>query len=238
MPALQPLFDTLIASDRPQTTIYWLRRPLGAGPRLLREMATGQMPFSHAALKALPSDRAHNYLRDLLAAIGILPHYAPAIARMIPWLDGKLADLPTDEARIVNRLPRWRVLRRVRARAERGEATKGVIDRGREEINEAIRFLAWLRGHSATIDTVDQHLLDRYFGQHPSRVDIHGIFLNWLPAHPGYGNLQIPPTGKRNRWSPSPTKIAGPASNSSCTTRRSGSTCASPACSPCCSRSL
>lgn len=189
---LQPLFDTLMASERPQTTIYWLRRPPGVGPRLLRAMASGQMEISHAAFEALPSDRAHNYLRDLLAAIGILRPYEPAIARMTPWLDAKLAELPAEEARLANRFARWRVLRRLRSRAERGELTKAMTERGRVEIIEAIRFLAWIRQHGANIDTAGQEILDRYLVAHPSRVDTLGTFLNWLPTRPGRPKLELP----------------------------------------------
>ncbi|MGO1765428.1 MULTISPECIES: hypothetical protein [Micrococcales] len=168
---LQPLFDTLMASERPQTTICWLRRPPGIGPRLLRAMVLGKMEISHAAFEALLSDRAHNYLRDLLAAVGVLPPYEPAIARMTPWLDSKLTALPAEEARLVNRFARWRVLRRLRGHAERGELTKAMIDRGRAEITEAIRFLNWARHHGETIDTVSQGMLDRYFHTHPSKID-------------------------------------------------------------------
>ncbi len=190
--ALRPLFDTLMAGDRPQTTIYWLRRPPGVAPRLLQRMASGQMAISHAAFEQLPSDRAHNYLRDLLAAVGVLPPYEPAIARIEPWLAGKLADLPADEASLVNCFARWRVLRHLRARAEQGQLTKGVINRGRTEITEAIRFLAWLREHDAGIDTLDQTFLDRYFHAHPARTHTLSTFLNWLLPQPGRPELEQP----------------------------------------------
>lgn len=189
---LQPVFDTLMTSERPQTTIYWLRRPPGTGPRLLRAMVLGQMEISHAAFEALPSDRAHNYLRDLLAAVGVLPPYEPAIARMAPWLNAKLEGLPADEARLVNRFARWRVLRRLRGRAERGELTKAMIDRGRVEITEAVRFLDWARQQGTTIDTVSQEMLDRYFHAQPSKVDTLCTFLNWLPARPAGLEIELP----------------------------------------------
>lgn len=194
--ALQPLFDTLIAAERPQTTLYWLRRPPGIGPRLLRLMATGQMGISHATFEQLPSDRAHNYLRDLLAAIGILPAYEPAIARMTPWLEARIAELPADDASLVNSFARWRVLRRLRSRAERVDLTKGMINRARAEINESIRFLAWLREHDSTIDTAGQALLDRYLHAHPSRIDTLSTFLNWLPPRTGRCELE-PPTHRQ-----------------------------------------
>lgn len=188
---LRPVFDTLMASERPQTTIYWLRRPPGIGPRLLRAMVLGQMEISHAAFEALPSDRAHNYLRDLLAAVGVLPPYEPAIARMTPWLEAKLKTLPAEEARLVNRFARWRVLRRLRGHAERGALTKA-IDRGRVEITEAVRFLGWARHHGATIDTVSQGMIDRYFHAHLSKIDALGTFLNWLPARSAGLELELP----------------------------------------------
>lgn len=191
-PALQPVFDAMITSDRPQSTIYWLRRPPGVGPRLLRAMATGQMPISHDAFEGLPSDRAHNYLRDLLAAVGVLPPYEPAIARMTPWLENKLTYLPPDDASVVNRFARWRVLRRLRGRAERGELTKAMVDRGRIEIIEAIRFLAWVREQGATIDTAGQEILDHYLHAHPSRVDTLCTFLGWLPPRTGQTRLELP----------------------------------------------
>ncbi len=189
---LQPLFDTLIASERPQTTIYWLRRPPGVGPRLLGEMAAGRMEISHHAFEQLPSDRAHHYLRELLTAVGILPHYEPAIARMLPWLDEQLAPLPREDALLVNRFARWRVLRHLRGRAERGELTKGTIDRGHAEIKEAIRFLTWLREHEATIDTAGQELLDRYLHRIPTRAMTLSTFLNWLPERRGQSRFVLP----------------------------------------------
>lgn len=190
--ALRPVFDTLIASERPQTTIYWLRRPPKVGPALLRRMAIGEMEISHAAFEQFPSDRAHNYLRDLLAAIGVLPPYEPAIARMLPWLEAKLATLPAEDARVINRFARWRVLRHLRVRAEQGQLTKASIDRGRQEINHAIHFLAWLRHHGAEPGTANQRLLDRYLTEFPPRRYTLCTFVNWLPPRDRLPDLVLP----------------------------------------------
>lgn len=65
-PRLQPVFDALTTSDRPQTALYWLSRPPGHGPRVLTQMARGELEISHATFDQLPSDKSHNYLRDLL----------------------------------------------------------------------------------------------------------------------------------------------------------------------------
>lgn len=67
---LRPVFEEIVGSERPQTGIWWLRKKPGVGPRLLGQMARGEVAISHDTFRALPCDRAHNYLRDLLAAVG------------------------------------------------------------------------------------------------------------------------------------------------------------------------
>ena len=73
-PELRPVFDALIAAPRPQSVHYWLTRA-SSRPDLLRAMARGDMDISHAAFEQLPPDRAVIYVRDLLAAVGVLPPY-------------------------------------------------------------------------------------------------------------------------------------------------------------------
>ena len=45
-PQLQPVFDTLLAGPRPQTTLYWFNR--STGPGILRAMAQGEIEITHA----------------------------------------------------------------------------------------------------------------------------------------------------------------------------------------------
>lgn len=92
----------------------------------------------------------------------------------------------------MNRFARWRVLRRLRGRAERGELTKAMIDRGRIEIIEAIGFLHWVRQHDATINTAGQDILDRYLFAHPSRVDTLCTFISWLPREADHTRFEAP----------------------------------------------
>ena len=121
-----------------------------------------------------------------------LPHYEPAIARMLPWLDEQLAPPPSEEAVLVHRFARWHVLRHSRGRAERGDLTKGMIDRSHAGIKGAIRFLVWLRDRDATIDTVEQELLDRYLQRMPMRAMMLSTFLNLLPEHRGRSRFVLP----------------------------------------------
>ena len=51
---LQPVFDELVNSERPQTAIWWLRKKPGVGPTLLGQMARGEVEISHDTFRALP----------------------------------------------------------------------------------------------------------------------------------------------------------------------------------------
>lgn len=87
---LRPVFDELSSASRPQSVITWLQKPPGTGARLLGMMACGEIAISHDTFRALPSDRSHNYLRELLASLGVLPPFVATIERMLPWLATKL----------------------------------------------------------------------------------------------------------------------------------------------------
>jgi hypothetical protein len=189
---LRPVFETLIAVERPQTTLYWLRRKPGHGPRILGEMARGQTPISHATFEALPSDKSHNYLRDLLAAVGVLPAYEAQIERMIPWLRDLLATLPAKDAEIIDRFARWQILRRLRAKAARGDLTKSVVLLGRARILAAGRLLAWLTEYGTTIVGMSQGDLEHYLTTHPGSHSTQSTFINWVRATGINTRIRIP----------------------------------------------
>ena len=153
---LVPLFDALIKADCPQSAMYWLQRPPGDGPRLLGAMARGEVEISHETFEGLAQSRGYLYLRDLLAAVGVLAPYEARIERTIAWLDELLAALPPEHANLVERYARWKVLRHLRNRAARGELTKGVIQAARTQIRGTIALLTWLAERDVTITTATQ----------------------------------------------------------------------------------
>jgi len=159
---MRRVFDALVDSHRPQTGIYWLRRKPGVGPRLLGQMARGQLEISHETFRGLPSDRPHNYVRDLLVALQVLPPYEASIDRIERWLENKLAGLPTDHADLVRRFARWRVLRNLRTVAAEGRMTKAVGDRAREQIASSIRLLAYFEARGLNAATATQPMLEDY----------------------------------------------------------------------------
>lgn len=194
-PQLQPVFDTLLAAPRPQSTLYWLTRS-SSRPDLLRAMARGELEISHASFDQLPADRAVTYLRDLLAAVGVLPPYHSGLARITAWLPGLLATLPKDHADLVDRFARWQLLRRLRLLGERDKITRGGVQHARAAVLGAARFLTWLEDHDTGIATVTQAQLDDYLAHHPGRRHSLDLFLDWTHRTGISNDLQIPVPAK------------------------------------------
>ena len=189
---LRPVFDELVDSERPQTGIWWLRKQPGIGPQLLGQMARGELEISHDTFRALPSDRAHNYLRELLASVGVLPAYEPRIERILPWLDLKLGPLPADHADLVRRFAHWHVLRHLRDVARQRHLTKATTDSARDRISAAIRFLAYLDEHHASAATATQGQLERYQTIHAISLASEYTFITWLRRSRINTRLRIP----------------------------------------------
>ncbi len=177
---LQPVFDGLAASPRPQSVLTWFQKPPATGKRLLGLMAQGKMPISHDAFRALPSDGAHNYLRELLTAVRVLPPYCAPLERIDRWLEGKLAPLEADTAALISRFARWHVLRRLRRDAEDSEITRGSATAARGHINGAIRLAGWAHQRGTSLTALTQPQLELYLSEYPGgRACQHG-FVTWL----------------------------------------------------------
>lgn len=189
---LRPVFDEIVGSERPQTGIWWLRKRPGTGPRLLGRMARGEVAISHDTFRALPSDRAHNYVRDLLAAVGVLPAYEPRIERMLPWLEAKLAPVPADQADLVRRFAHWQVLRHLRTVADQGRLTKAIIDNAREQISAAIRLLAFLHQNQTTAAAATQVQLEHYQADRGRMLWSEQPFIAWLRTSRTNTRLRVP----------------------------------------------
>jgi hypothetical protein len=192
---LRPVFDEIVNSERPQSGIWWLRRQPGTGPRLLGQMARGELDISHDTFRTLPCDRAHNYLRELLASLGVLPAYEPRIERIPPWLDQKLdllAPDQADQADLVRRFAHWHVLRHLRNAARQRDVTKTMTDGARDHISAAIRFLDYLHARGATAATATQEQLEHYQTAHAISLASEYTFIAWLRRSRINTRLHIP----------------------------------------------
>lgn len=178
---LRPLFDAMVASERPQTAIYWLSRPPGHGPALLRQMAAREVPISHETFRSLPMDRAHYYLRDLLAAVGVLAPYEPRIERIMPWLVEQTAGLGSVHRRSIDQFAHWTVIRRLRRASDRDQLTKGAVQGARHQLKKTIELLTWLEQRRVTITDATQADIEAYLASTTKHtVTIISQYIRWL----------------------------------------------------------
>lgn len=188
-PQLQPVYDALFSGARPQTTLYWLTRR-SARPDILTMMARGDIAISHATFDDLPGDRNVNYIRDLLAAAGVLPPYQPLVARIPAWLRDQLVDEPKHRADLVHRFARWHALRRLRLLGDR--VTRGSALQVRNAILSAIRFLTWLDNREAELADLTQAMLDDYLLSRPGHAAMLELFIEWTNRTGLTSALELP----------------------------------------------
>ena len=143
-------------------------------------MASGDMPISHEAFGALAADRSHNYLRELLAASGVLPAYDAPIEHMARWLDDKLTPLGAEDAALIGRYARWHLIRRLRGLAARGELTKAAAYGARSQVNGAIRLCQWATEPGIPLASLTQGQLEGYLAEQPGARNSQQGFVAWL----------------------------------------------------------
>lgn len=177
--AMHKLTDALCAADRTESIHTWLRSaPVRA---LLRKLATGHIPLSHAGLDTEPANNRTEHLRSLLVHHGLLPHRDPSLGLFERWLDAKLEQITTDDIRRpVEQFARWHHLRRIRDRASTGRPTRGSVLHSKQEITEAIKFLIWLHDtHHRAITNCAQADIDSWIASGPTTRYAIGGFVVW-----------------------------------------------------------
>ncbi|MFI9538341.1 hypothetical protein ACIG56_34560 [Nocardia fusca] len=190
-PRLQPLFDAWMSGNRSQTTLIWLGKP-SSSTDILRAMALGELPISHAAFDDLPCNRRVNYIRDLLAATGVIEPYQPLITRTTHWLNDILAQLPKHHVEVIRPFAQWQLLRHLRMLEAQDKLTRGAVQGARADILTATRLLDWLDEHDIAIGQATQSDLDRYLAHYPGRGPILLRFLKWTNHTRLTQGLQIP----------------------------------------------
>ncbi len=123
----------------------------------------------------------YNYLRDLLAAVGVLEPYEPRIERIGPWLDELITTLSEVHQHTVTQFARWVILRRLRARSDRDELTKGMVQTARHNLKQTIALLTWLEQQDVEITDLTQPMLEGYLDERPrhTATTLHP-FARWL----------------------------------------------------------
>ena len=110
----------------------------------------------------------------------MLPPYAPAIERIIPWLAQITASLAAEHAEVLNRYAHWHVLRRMRQHANASTLTSCVVNGGRANISGAARLLAWATEHNTTISDLSQAQLEHYLTERSGSHCTVTSFIRWL----------------------------------------------------------
>ena len=180
--ALAPVRDAILASTNPRTALNWLRH--GVGAPILIALARGELPLTHAALDAQPARRAADYLRALLVAHGALPERDDALTRLERAVAELLADInDVEDRRTVTAYATWRVLQRVRRRADQRLPARTATRHARTCLRAAVGLLDWLHSKDIVLAEMRQADLDRWLATGPPTLRHEGCdFLTWAAA--------------------------------------------------------
>jgi hypothetical protein len=192
---LAPVRDAIVATRTPRTALNWLRG--GTGAVILAELASGALPLSHEALDAHPQRRAADYLRHVLVANAALPARNEDLTRVDQWVAGLLVGLHGGDRRLVQAYATWRVLRRLRRRAEQATDPRTPTGHARTQIGAAARLLAWLHTRELTLATCGQADIDDWLSGPAGARDARD-FLAWATEHHHCQPLSTPPPARRS----------------------------------------
>ncbi|MFB9732648.1 recombinase XerD [Ornithinimicrobium kibberense] len=164
--ALAGLIDALCASERPESILVWKRSPKVQA--LLRNLGDGTIPVTHEGLDTVPG-KPTEHLRAMLQHHGLLPQRDPYLPRFEQWILAKLDGLPDDVRQPVQYFATWHHLRRIRAKAAAGAATRGPVHSAKQEITETVKFLVWLHEtYQRTAATCTQQDIDEWLAAGPT----------------------------------------------------------------------
>lgn len=112
------------------------------------------MAVSHEALDAHGRPRAANHVRQMLVAHGVLPPRHEQLAALEHLNARTVSGMGrADDRKTVAAFATWRVLRRVRRRADHHTNERTAISHARNQVLGATRFLDWLAAHGLTLAT-------------------------------------------------------------------------------------
>lgn len=190
--ALSAVHDAIVASATPRKALNWLRQ--GAGAPILAELAAGTMALSHEALDAHGRPMAANHVRHMLVANGVLAPRDEGLVSLERLNAQTVAALTRPEDRkAVAAFARWRVLHRVRRRADHNTTGRTVIRHARNQVLGAVRFLDWLAAHDLSLATCTQCDLDLWLATGARwRYDVRH-FVAWTSDRKLSTMLKVPP---------------------------------------------
>jgi hypothetical protein len=163
---LAPLAAAISAAPNPRSALNWLRT--GTAAAILTDIVNGRLVLSHDTLDDHPHPRAADYLRQMLLIHGLLPERNEHLERIRRFIDDTLnqIDRPTDR-RTIQAYATWRVLRKLRRRAETNPGPRTATAHVRTQIKAAVRLLDWLGQQPTTLAEVTQADIDAWLATGP-----------------------------------------------------------------------
>lgn len=192
---LMPIHNAIVAAAQPYTALNWLR--VGAGATILSDIATGRLALTHQALDDHPRPQAADYLRRMLVAHRLLPERNEDLAHTERWVTDLLSGIerPPDR-RLVTTYATWRVLRRLRNRADRNPGPWTATRHTKTQLAAAVDLLDWLTDHDLTLTHLTQGDVDAWLVTGPAAYQARD-FLNWAAEHGHCPQMTVPPPVSR-----------------------------------------
>jgi hypothetical protein len=175
--AIASIVDALCSVDRPASILTWKLSPKVQA--LLTGLASGDIALTHEGLDQTGTDAEAAHLRSLLEHTGILPARDDPLSRFERWLAEKLDAITEPAVRTpVEQFATWHHLRRLRKTSTPGQRSDAATRYARQDITEAIKFLAWLHNaHHRTAATCTQQDVDEWLASGPTtRSKVRNLF--------------------------------------------------------------
>lgn len=193
-PWLARIKEALLSFKDPETARVWLSRSRGA--EALVRLAKGELPLTHEALDELGPSRSIDHVRGLLMMSGGLPERDEFIARLEASAAELLQAVDNDgDRQLLREFTRWRLLRRLRGRSERGKATAHSVRNARRKIIETARFLAWLRHQDVAVNDCSQTHVDLWLASGGLTRRYIRDFVTWAHERRLLAALTVPVLG-------------------------------------------
>jgi hypothetical protein len=150
----------------------------------------------------LPVGEAVTFLRELLMSCGVLPAVDKHLLLFERWRDERLSAVEhPDHVGLLQQFATWHVLRRLRARADRGPLGPAPTNEACQQVNQAATFLAWLTGRGRALVDCTQADVDAWHAELFATRRPAQTFLRWSMGTARMPKLLLP---TRYTYNPAP----------------------------------
>jgi len=179
---LRALVDVLLAVDRPDSLIVWLR--LDAPRALLSLISDGEIPITHDGLDSAPNRASADHLRAVLVQAQMLPSRDPLLARYDRWLEERLPKAcgHDDDLNIIRQYVAWHQRRKLEQKSTVSPLRAAQLNTATQTLRVAGQFLAWLRESDTALDACKQEQVDEWFATPPTTRTLVRPFLVWAKS--------------------------------------------------------